>query len=138
MLKVYSESLMDLQDYLKNVEINGNRGIVYSMVAEVLINLSLLALEAAYDTGEIKPNAYDRVITSLSQRYRCLSEPTVREEVRRVVLLVLDHRKDLFIKIGYEILNTSDHGQDLVYNVVDLVACQYWFTQPTEQKVGNL
>ncbi|AWN08816.1 hypothetical protein MLDJOKPK_00229 [Salmonella phage SPAsTU] len=138
MIKVYSESLMDLQDYLKGVEIHGNRGMVYSVVTEVLINVSLLALEAGHGGRPVQKGAYDTIMLNLTDRYRCLSDVAIREEVRRIVLLLLDNRKDLIIKLGNEIVQTGLHGDDLVYNIVDLVACRYWFTEKTNHLASNL
>ncbi|EJT5727053.1 hypothetical protein N3M33_004942 [Escherichia coli] len=130
MLKVYSESLMDLQEYLKHVEINGNRGMIYSMVVEILIKIVLVSFHVAENGTAVPGDVYKGVIKHLGERYSCLREPDIFNEVQRVVLLILDNREDLAYKLAHELADTSQHGGQLKYNVVDLVACRYWYTQP--------
>ncbi|QVW55263.1 hypothetical protein pEaSNUABM29_00223 [Erwinia phage pEa_SNUABM_29] len=120
---------MDLQDWFKRVEIKGNRGWVYTVVADALILLSLKVLESVYSSGTITKETLNDILAHLTMKHRVLGQPDTREEVLNVLADLLEQRRELVYKMGREILNTAEHGGNLDYNIIDLVACQYWFKE---------
>lgn len=138
MMTVYSQSLLEVQNWFRSCETTTTRGTLYLLIAELMINSTLTMISNLDKKNDFTPTEYSQLLAGLKEKYRGMADADMWREADKQFSLLLNSRPNLIEQFMKELISTNHHGIGMTYNAKDLVSCSYRLRQPADDVIDNL